>query len=52
MNINDLDKILQEYHKHFGTKKMEMYFNNIIKIKQKKENGNATSQKKINNNSR
>jgi hypothetical protein len=54
MVLNDLDKILAEYLKHFGQTKMSEYFNNIIKINNNKKGDktNATSQKKIINSSR
>jgi hypothetical protein len=50
MNIYDLDKILEEYYKHFGKNQMEQYFESIIKLK--KGEKNATSQKKSNGSSR
>jgi hypothetical protein len=50
MNINDLDKILNEYMKHFGSEAMNKYFKDIIIIK--KEKNNAISKKKIDNSSR
>lgn len=48
MVINDLDKILAEYLKHFGQNKMSEYFKNIIKINNNKkgEKTNASSEKK------
>jgi hypothetical protein len=49
MNINDLDKILNEYMKHFGSEAMNKYFKDIIIIK--KEKNNAISKKKIDNSS-
>jgi len=53
MLIDDLTHILNEYHKHFGSKIMEGYFKSIIKLSNKKgEKTNALSKKKIINNSR
>ena len=51
MNIKDLDKILQEYLKHFGKDKFGKYFKEMIKINNNKGEKNASSQKKINNSS-
>tara|TARA_B100000513_G_C11898182_1_gene184587 strand:+ start:1232 stop:1384 length:153 start_codon:yes stop_codon:yes gene_type:complete len=48
MNVNDLDKILAEYIKHFGKDKVKQYFEKIIKIGGK----NAISKEKVNNRSR
>lgn len=50
MNIKDLDKHLQEYMKHFGSKVMGDYFKQIIKIREEKTD--ATSKKKVVNSSR
>lgn len=49
MDIKDLDKILQEYLKHYGKEEFGKYFSEMIKInKQKGEKNNASSQKKSN----
>ena len=48
MNINDLDKVIAEYLKHFGKDELKKYFNKIIKIGEKKH---ATSKEKINSSS-
>ena len=49
MQLQDLDKILQEYLKHFGKDKFGKYFSEMIKINNKKgEKSNASSKKKSN----
>ena len=51
MDIRDLDKILQEYMKHFGKEKFGKYFSEMIKINNKKGEKNASSKEKSNNSS-
>jgi hypothetical protein len=52
MNIKDLDKILQEYLKHYGKEEFGKYFKEMIKINNNKGEKNATSKEKSNNSSR
>ena len=51
MDIKDLDKILQEYLKHFGKEEFGKYFKQMINIKEG-EKTNALSQKKSNSSRR
>ncbi len=51
MNINDLNKVLEEYLKHFGKDKFNEYFKQAIQIKNKGEK-DAIGKKKTNNSSR
>ena len=50
MDIKDLDKILQEYLKHYGKDEFGKYFQQMIKIKGEKKD--AISKKKVNSSSR
>lgn len=49
MHIQDLNKILEEYLKHFGKEEMNKYFKQLIKVK--KENNNALGKKETHNSS-
>ena len=52
MDIKDLDKILQEYLKHYGKEEFGKYFKEMIKINNNKGEKNAPSKEKTNNRSR
>ncbi len=52
MDIKDLDKILQEYLKHFGKEKFGKYFKEMININNKKGEKDAIGKEKINNRGR
>ena len=50
MDLRDLDKVLQEYLKHFGKDEFGKYFKQMINIKGEKKD--ATSKKETNSSSR
>ena len=50
MDLRDLDKVLQEYLKHFGKDEFGKYFKRMINIKGEKKD--ATSKKETNSSSR
>ncbi len=52
MDIKDLDKILQEYLKHFGHEKFGQYFKEMININNNKEKKDAIGKEKSNSSSR
>ena len=49
MDLRDLDKVLQEYLKHFGKDEFGKYFKQMINIKGEKKD--ATSKKETNSSS-